>query len=182
MSDVLDRWNRLFEDLEKQRVGVLAKLEAWEPERVYFRPQPGAWCAVEVLDHIVRAETETLADVRVGLADARKLSPEHRPGIATLGRALRSEASFRIPAGASSICPDACATLEEVCWRWEVTRRDLGRMLAELDPGMEGCGVFCHPFAGWMTVDDLISHFSDHLFHHEFQIARLRAASDEPGS
>jgi hypothetical protein len=167
--------SRIFQELETQRKVLLAELTAWPPNRVNFRPAPGAWSAVEVLDHIVRAETGTIADVRKGLQNPHTLGPEERPGIAALNQLLRSDQSFKVPAGAA-IHPDTQTTLSDVTDRWEQTRAEVKSLLDHLTPEDSRCGVFNHPFAGWMTFSDVLDHFSAHLYHHGFQLARLRAS------
>jgi hypothetical protein len=166
-----------FRELESQRTGLLAELATWSPSLLSFRPAPGAWSAVEVLDHIVRAETGTIANVRVGLRTPHILGGEDRPGIAALDRALRSDQSFQVPPGALAIYPDTQTTLPEVLGRWEQARAELRSLVEALAPADAHCGVFCHPFAGWMTVADVLDHFSAHLYHHGFQLARLKATS-----
>jgi hypothetical protein len=177
MSGELDTCFRIFALLEAQRTETLAELSDWSPDRVSFRPAPGSWSAVEVLDHIVRAETGTIADVRIGLRNPHLLRAEDRPGIAALDRALRSEQTFVVPPGAKAIYPDTQTTLSQVAGRWEQTRGDLERLLHELEPSNARCGVFRHPFAGWMTLAEVLDHFSAHLYHHGFQLARLRVSS-----
>jgi hypothetical protein len=169
--------SRIFWQIETQRTELLAELAEWPSSRLSFRPAPGAWSAVEVLDHIVRAETGTIADVRMGLQSPHALGSEERPGIAALDRALRSDQSFKVPAAAEGIHPDAQTTLFDVKGRWEQARADLKSLLATLAPSNVHCGVFRHPFAGWMTFAEVLDHFSAHLYHHGFQLARLRAGS-----
>ena len=177
MSEELDTCYRVFAKLETQRIETLGELCDWSPRRASFRPAPGSWSATEVLDHIVKAETGTIDNVRVGLRNPHILGTEDRPRIAALDRALRSDQSFRVPPGADTILPDAHITLPEVAHRWVQARVELGRLLQELAPHDTRCGVFCHPFAGWMTFAEVLNHFSAHLYHHGFQLARLRASS-----
>lgn len=168
---------RFFHDLETQRLALIAEISAWPVARQCFRASPGTWCAVEVLDHIVRAESGTVADVRDGLRHPHPLGTEERPRIAALDRALRSDGTFQVPATAAAIHPDPSTTLPDVVARWEQSRAELAALLQTLSPAETQCGVFHHPFAGWMTVGDVLDHFAAHLFHHEFQLARLRTAS-----
>lgn len=177
MSKDLDTCYRAFAKLETQRAETLASLDEWGSNRVSFRPEPGSWSAIEVLDHIVRAETGTIADVRNGFQNPHPLGAEERPGIAALDRALRSDQRFQVPRVAGTIYPDAQTTLPDVSQRWKHARVELERLLAELTPHVACCGVFCHPFAGWMTFADVLDHFSAHLYHHGFQLARLRVSS-----
>jgi hypothetical protein len=173
----LTECSRLFQELEMQRIVLLAQLAGWSSGRLSFRPEPGVWSTVEVLDHIVRAETGTIAGVRAGLQNPHMLGGEDRPGIAALDRALRSEQRFKVPPAAQSIHPDAQTSLPEVASRWQHTRAEMGSLLETLTPDDMHRGVFRHPFAGWMTMAEVLNHLSAHLYHHEFQLERLRVIS-----
>lgn len=179
MSSEPEHCHRIFARLERERREILSELARWPPGCVNFRPSPGAWSAVDVLDHIVRAETGSVEDIRRGLKLPHPIGPEDRPGVAALHRALRSEQRFEVPPGADEILPDGKITFAEVHARWERTREELGLLLNGLGPGDTLAGVFQHPFAGWMNISELLEHFSDHLFHHRFQLARLRASAAE---
>jgi len=170
--------SRLFQQLEVQRTGLLAEFSQWPAARLRFRLAPHAWSVVEVLDHIVRAESGTIADIRAGLLRPHPLGSEERPGVAALDRALRSDRAFTVPAEAPEIHPDAQATLADVAPRWEKARAELAAILATLAPDATRCGVFQHPFAGWMTVAEVLEHLHAHLYHHQFQLARLRLSSE----
>jgi hypothetical protein len=177
MSEQLDTCYSVFAKLETQRTETLAELCDWSPRRLSFRPTPGSWSATEVLDHILRAETGTIDNVRVGLRNPHTLGTGDGARIATLDRALRSDQSFKVPPEAEMILPDAHTTLQEVAHRWVQVRVELARLLQTLAPEDARCGVFYHPFAGWMTFAEVLNHFSAHLYHHGFQLARLRLSS-----
>jgi hypothetical protein len=177
MSPELESCHAAFAAIETQRRETLARLAEWAPQRVAFRPSRDSWCAIEVLDHIVRAESGTITDVKDGLKHPHPLGPEERPGIALLDRALRSDERFRIPAGSGTILPDTNTTMPEVLGRWEQARKELRQMLSELAPEDARGGVFKHPFAGWMTVAEVLNHFHAHLYHHTYQLARLEECS-----
>ena len=170
--------SRIFRELEDRRAALIAEFTGWSFRRLCFRPSPGAWSVVEVLDHIVKAESGTIEDVRLGLRDPHVLGDEERPGIAALDRALRSDRTFKVPAEAAAIYPDDQTTLSEIAERWEEARSALRSLLETLVPYDLRCGVFYHPFAGWMTVVEVLDHFSAHLYHHGFQLERLRVSSE----
>jgi hypothetical protein len=176
MATELEGCFQAYQNLEAQRSQVLARLAEWEPRCLTYRPSPEAWSAAEVLDHIVRAEVGTVHDLRSGLRHPHNLGSAQRPSIATLSRILRSDKKFQVPGTAASIHPNRQITLPEVTHRWEQARRHLQLVLQRLSPADTGAGVFQHPFAGWMTVQEVLENFGDHLYHHEFQLERLRAA------
>jgi uncharacterized damage-inducible protein DinB len=171
-----------FERIERERRAALAALSEWPAESLRFRPTPGAWSAPEVLDHIVRAEAGTIADVANGLERPHPLGKEVRPGIAALREALRCDAKYQVPADATMIHPDTQSALDEVVARWELARQRLRSLLENLTPNDTSIGVFRHPFAGWMTVQEVIEHFSDHLYHHQFQLERLHESWAKSGA
>jgi hypothetical protein len=81
-----------------------------------------------------------------------------------------------VPAGAG-IEPDAEVSFAEVVERWDAARGVLRVMVSGMSEEQARCGVFDHPFAGWMTMGEVLGHMRDHLYHHQFQLARLREAS-----
>jgi hypothetical protein len=164
-----------FHRLEDERLHVLAGLKEWPAGSLNFRPDPAAWSAPEVLDHIVLAEAGTLGDVQAGLTNPHPLETEDRSRIAALHRVLRSDRKYVIPATATTIQPKPEVSLAEVSSRWVETRRSMHSVLEQLKPAETASGVFCHPFAGWMTFQEVLEHFSDHLYHHAFQLERIRA-------
>jgi hypothetical protein len=170
--------SRAFKELETRRKELLAELTGWSSSCLGFRPTPSAWSAVEVLDHIVRCEAGTIADIQVGLHNPHTfgIEDEDRSNIAALDRALRSNRILQVPPEEETIYPDAQATLPDVALRWENARADLRSLLESLAPADLSSGVFHHPFAGWMMVSDVLEHFSAHLHHHSFQLARLQTA------
>jgi uncharacterized damage-inducible protein DinB len=181
MNSELTDCLRAFESLEADRARVLAQLAEWPTASISFRPAPNAWSAPEVLDHVVRSETGITASMRRNLQTPHILGGEDRLKVATLYEALRSERKFEVPAGAEAAHPDPRTTLPEVASRWERSRMALGSFMERLTAADLSYGLFCHPFAGWMTFGEVLEHFSTHLYHHEFQLARLRAARDQAG-
>ena len=179
MSSELADCFHAFESIEGDRTRVLAQLGEWPEGCIAFRPAPGAWSAPEVLDHIVRSETGITAAMRRGIRNPHPLEGEDRSGLDALYGALRSDRFFQVPKGADSSYPDPRTTLPEVASRWQQSRIDLRSFLETLTAADLGYGLFRHPSAGWMTFRDVLEHFSTHLFHHEFQLARLRSAWDQ---
>ena len=167
---------RRFEELQRERSELVGELGKWPAKRLSFRPAEGAWSAVEVLDHVVRVESLTIGDMREGLRRPHAVGEGERPKIAELERALRSDKKFRVPAGQGAIYPVAQTTWAEVTERWNEARKELRGMLESMGPEEVQLGVFDLPYAGWMTVEEVLKHFSDHLYHHQFQLERLRAS------
>jgi hypothetical protein len=94
MAIELVECSRMFYELERERAELIAELGEWPSGRLGFRPVAGAWSAVEVLDHVVRAEAGTIEDVRAGLRNPHALGDEGRPGLLRwIGRCVRIRVS-----------------------------------------------------------------------------------------
>jgi DinB superfamily len=169
----LDDCYQLFAGIEVERFEVLFDLGNWPQPYLTFRPSAEAWCAVEVLDHIVKSESGMLKRVCEGLQQPHPLINEDRSRVASLERALRSDRKFPVPSGARSTYPNSQARFSEVIERWEEARIELRHVLNTVSSKNIHCGVFQHPFVGWMTFSDVLRNFSAHLYHHRLQLARI---------
>ena len=162
-----------FGMLEQQKAELLESLRRWPAARTAYRPAADAWSAAEVLDHIVKVETEILAAVRRGLLQPHRIGVRDRVGFWMLDRIFRSDRRVKVPASARKVLPDPNASLAAVAERWDATRRDLARLLEQVPPGEQRAGVFRHPVSGWMTLPQVLRFFWVHVEHHGFQLRRL---------
>jgi hypothetical protein len=171
-----DTVRALFARLEHQKTEMLAGLECWPPDLLTRQPEAEAWCAVQVLDHLVRTETGITARARLGLADPHPVGVRDRMGVALLDRVFRSEHRVKVPAGATTVLPAVCPSLLSVLERWERGRRELQGVLAAPEVATVQDGVFRHPVAGWMTFEQVLQFFSVHMIHHGYQLRRIHGA------
>lgn len=163
--------------LEHQKAALIAELAALPPAQRAYRPAPGQWSAVEVLDHLVRVEREILVAARRGVASPQRRGLRDRVGVALLDWLFRSDRRVRVPTSVPQVLPAAGADFATVCGEWGVARAELADFLAALSPQQLGGGIFRHPVAGWMNVGQVLRFFWVHTHHHRFQLDRLRAAA-----
>ena len=167
-----------LKQLEEQKAEILSLLDGWSPARLAYRPAPDAWSAVEVLDHLVRAEIGITAAARRGLQQPHAIGLRDRLGFFFLDRIFRSQRRVKVPSSASAVLPDPTVTLPSVIQRWDDTRHELAELLARVTPDQMQAGVFRHPVSGWMNLPNVLSFFSVHLTHHRFQLQRLSTESE----
>lgn len=166
-----------FTQLEKQKTEMLATVEGWSATRLAFRPTPGAWSATEMLDHMVKVENGILAGVRQRLKTPHRIGIRDRAGVLLLNRVFRSDRRVKVPASAKEVMPGDTPDLNSVLQRWSDGRIELADFLAHTPSEQFRGGVFRHPVAGWMSLQQVLDFFSVHIIHHSFQLARLRDAS-----
>jgi hypothetical protein len=163
--------------IEQQKNAVLATVEAWPAELQALRRADGGWSALEVLDHLVRVETEIAAEVAKGLAEPRRLGVRDLLGFVFVQRVFLSRRRVKVPGAVKELVSRRRGLeLGEIAGRWERARADLARLGREVEEA--GCreGVFRHPVSGWMNFERVLRFFSAHLVHHGYQLERIGAA------
>src|SRR5690242_9659782 len=70
--------SRTFSKLEAEKQRVLARLEAWPEERLTRRPPGGGWCALEVIDHVIRTEGAVLAMMKTNRGAGNRATVSQR--------------------------------------------------------------------------------------------------------
>ena len=167
-----------FDHLEKQKSQTLALLADWSPARLAYRPTADAWSAIQVIDHIVRAESAMVAAARRGLQKPHRIGVRDRLGYLFVYSLFRSARRVKVPGSVAQVLPDANVDFASVRLRWNDAREDLARLLSQVTPDQLRAGVFRHPVIGWMSVPRILGFFAVHIHHHAFQLARIRAASE----
>ena len=71
-----------FREIEGKKSDLLDRLSRWTDDQLYFSPAAAQWSAVQVVDHLVRTESEIQKVV------LRGLSNPHRIGLSDRARTL----------------------------------------------------------------------------------------------
>ena len=168
-----------IEQLEDQKVELLAALTGWSQARLLHRPSAGEWCALEMLDHLVKVEVGILKTAKRGLRAPHRIGFTDRLRTRFLNGVFRSERKVKVPASASQVLPGSNLALPAIIERWDQCRAELAQMLMTETAERLKKGLFKHPVGGWMGMPEILEFFSVHLIHHGYQLARLRESSEE---
>ncbi len=177
MPHTLAYCRSMLGELEERRQSLLTEVASWPEDRRRFSPGPGAWSALQVVEHLIKTEAAILTSMRAGLGRPRRRGLRDLAGVWFLDRVFRSPRRVKTPASASRVLPGDPISLDDLTGQWHTTRRELDKVIAGLTPEQTRGGVFRHPISGWMRVGDTLNFFSSHLIHHRFQLARIRDAS-----
>lgn len=173
-----------FAALERARGALIAELRGYSDDALNAPPAPGAWSALQTVQHVIRAEQGTVA--YVGKKTAHPEAVERAPLKATLRSAvltlfLRSPLRFAAPPFTAEIPPRS--TLAETAALWETARGELEELLRTFPPELRGASVFRHPRLGPMRLPHALRFMREHLRRHRGQIDRaLAAAPDRSGT
>jgi DinB family protein len=166
-----------FVKCEQLKGAMLAEVSAWSAERQNFRATPESWSAVCVLDHLVKVDRGVLDNIRHHLPAGRPVRFKNVSRGAMVFVALALPTRVGIPTGAGPIGPEENAQLPVVTAQWNEVRSEISELLNSLQPEQFRTGLFRHPLSGWMNLHRTMQFLYIHMFHHKYQLARIRRAS-----
>ena len=167
------RLSHLVNTAETHRQSLLAELAHYPPEVLQRPPAPGAWSVVEVLQHLILAETATLAYMKkklMGVAHVPKTggSAEFRMLLLRIFNAL----PLKIKAPAVIANPPAQVSLEETARQWHALRQQWRAFLESIPENDLRKALFKHPLAGRLNVYHAADFMDWHVIRHEKQIRK----------
>ena len=163
----------LIHSLDVQRLALLVELESLDVEILQAKPGPDAWSILEILEHVVVAESVILrglpswADL---VAQPRNLG--HRLKYVLVTLVLRLRIPVKVPS--RRMLPSGQRSLAELRAAWEAHMVWLRALVAEGEAAAHGSACFTHPVAGPITLVQALRMDLLHLGIHRRQIARLR--------
>ena len=170
---MVDNVSRVFQTLELQKRALLDRIAAWPTEQRQFRPAPGRWSALDIVDHLVRMEETALVGVQTNLPHGHPVRIIDRLSGMLVNGLMRSPIRIRVPAGVPAVLPDGAADLDALGNRWAEIRKEMASLLCLLAQEQLHTGLVRHPVAGWMSILQGMRFLSAHLIHHEYQLDRL---------
>ncbi len=166
---------KLIATMDGRKAAMLQDAAAWGPEALLFRPAPTTWCALDVIDHLSKVESEIALSVQANAATPRAVPPRDKVMAIVVYSAMYAPTRIKAPAGAATTLPRTPASLEEASGTWSAARQLVTETITALEEKQVRGGVFQHPVSGWMSAAGTLRFLDAHLAHHAFQWKRLRA-------
>ena len=181
MVGMTPRLQKPFDQLQAQTEKLLAQLAGWSPEQLRHRPNPAAWCAAEVLDHLARTDRGIFATMRrtVNSDVTNPVTTKDRLTTAMVLAAMRSTARTKVPPAASLVLPDPTCDPAAAIAELLATHTELGTFLDQLPSAQLANGVFRHPVGGWMNPARTVTFLAVHMRHHRYQIDRIQGSAPQ---
>ncbi|MEM9665591.1 MAG: DinB family protein [Bacteroidota bacterium] len=164
MTNQLDRLDRL-------RASLLAEVQAVPPSARTWRPAPGTWSALEIVEHLVLAEEEVLGDLQDPASQpAQTRTARHWVGFALVLGVLASPIRVRIPS--PGMQPTGAWMLGPLETRWDTHHRRLRTFVEHARPHDLRRPIFAHPVAGPLSPRQALWMLEVHLRLHHRQLRR----------
>jgi len=165
-----------FDRLEATRERILRRLGGLDRALLNRPPARGGWSALQVLHHVMTAETVTLdyigKKMKAG-ADLPRAGLVSRLRLLVLRVVLASPLRFKAPARSAGV--PAEIEEEELRARWESVRAAWRERLDGFPPELIDRTVLRHPYVGLMGLRDTLGFMQAHLDHHLRQLDRVLA-------
>lgn len=169
-----------FDRLEATRKDLVGRLEARD-HVVLNRPRAdGGWSVVQVLSHVISAESGTRRYISRKMLGGTSLPPAGFTSgarLLALKLAMVSPVRFRAPAITAEVPEEADPAA--VFAQWDEVREKWRRLLDEFPDEIRDRMVFRHTLVGLMGMDDTLVFLQTHLDHHARQIDRLLDAGPQ---
>ena len=168
-----------LQKLEQGRVYFEKLLKQSNASQLGFAPHPRHWNILQVVDHIIKVERQTLnflqnfdfsrKDEKVGMKNRIKFF--------LLKLSLKSNLKFKVPT--KEVIPEVKG-VSELLQEWEKLRNDLNDFLEGYPIEKLQNFIFFHPKSGKLNIFQTLEFLQDHMKHHRQQVRRISNYADFP--
>lgn len=165
---------RRIDDLEVLRNDVVSEYDSYTEQQLSFQPEAGHWNLLQVLDHIVTSEKMSAIYMKRQLS-AKKYPPA--PGFKSSVRykllKLALWLPFRYKAPAIVDSSDKSPRLNDLKKSWQTIRQEIRILTENTDEELLSLGIYSHPRAGILNMEQALDFMDLHIRHHQKQIQRI---------
>lgn len=168
MKSLTDRLQRI----EALRTSLLAETGGLDLQSLTTRLEPDKWSILEVLEHLVRSETDVMRGIFEGeTLAARERTLGNRMAFLVVMFVLRYPIPVKTPS--RGMVPRGKWSWDEISSKWEQNHKTIRKFVDELDEEGRRQAVFAHPVSGPLTPYQAILMLEVHLRRHARQIRRM---------
>ncbi len=170
-----------FEKLELRRIALMKLITSLSNDKYNQQPSSDSWSVAQAANHIFLSEQLSTAYIRKKLSYPDTLQPfqlKSWGGVFLIKLALWSNYKRKAPVAINMWEQQTILSQEELEQQWIKLRTD---MIALIEKNQEAFGshmVYRHPFAGRMTMHQMLIFLNDHMAHHMKQINRIVSKLD----
>lgn len=175
MAALNKKLQRQFDRMEEKKRRLISIASNLSAEAYACQPDETTWSPGQIINHLYLSEKLSLAYLR------KKMSyPETIPSYTLkswwntcLAKAiLLSPKKLKAPAGID-MWQHKALPIPELSQQWDALRNEMKNYLVDSYPDFHDKLVYNHPFAGRMTMLQMLIFFNDHIDHHTRQLHRV---------
>jgi len=169
MSELTVKLDRLNEHLDF----LFDRLSTCTHEQLNSHPKPGSWSAIQVMHHLMLAESYSMMYCEKKLKNSvsfRKNSIASYIRSLLLRWYLLSGLKAKAPSRVNTDNLPESDSLDQVKQQWLDQRQKLLLWLEKISPVYLDKAIYKHPVAGYISLSGMLSFFEAHFRHHVPQI------------
>jgi len=165
-----------FDEIEKSRKNLFEDLSSYDDDIINKKPKPGAWSIAQVVEHLIKAEENSLIYLRKKTQDTSKVPVA---GVGSRWRYFITAAVFMTNIKYKSpelIAPtDNYFTIGQLDKHWAQVRKEIYDLLNSLPEADLKKQIWKHAVSGKMNVSQMLAFFNIHFNRHRKQVYRTLA-------
>lgn len=166
--------NENYDKLVKMKDQVLASLDGWDIEILQKQPDDVSWSVVQIVNHLILVERMSLVYIKKKYPAIEALGEEglkQKLAIKGLKLAQRSSKRFKAPQAVGQ--PQNGQDLGQLQEEWNKAQEELRAFLEEYPDKYLKKLLFKHPFAGRLSLAQMMKVNLYHIERHKSQIDAL---------
>ena len=178
-----EKYYEIFNELEGYKKGILIDFNDLSQDQLNFKMKTKNWSLLQIVEHIILAETGTINYVNKKLLGKESLK---NSGFFSF---LRSKtlnyfmnSGIRFKARVETTLPAEQPNLKEITLKWDIARNAIKRLIDASDETLLQKQIFKHPLAGRINGLQMLEFLQIHLKRHFKQIVELKKHPAFPGN
>ena len=162
-----------FEKLELKKKILINLITSLSDEKYNQQPSSGSWSVAQAANHIFLSEQLSTAYIRKKLSYPDTLLPfqiKSWGGVYLIKLVLWSGYKRKAPVNINMWEQQPILSQADLEQQWSKLRADMITLIEKHQEAFGSHMVYRHPFAGRMTMHQMLIFFNDHMAHHMKQI------------
>jgi len=165
-----------FQRLEQKKKDLFTQIASLSDEKYRQQPSPGRWSVAQAANHIYLSEQLSTAYIRKKLSYPDTLLPfqvKSWGGVFLIKLVLWTSYKRKAPVNINMWEQQTILSQADLEQHWSSLRAEMITLIEKHQPAFGSHMVYRHPFAGRMTMRQMLIFFNDHMAHHIKQINRI---------
>lgn len=167
--------------IEGFKSDIMANFNQLTPNQLNFKPSANKWSLIQVAEHLMLAETNSLNYVNKKiLAPKALLNSSFTSKLSALLLKFVFKLPIKIKRRPVMVSPTDSPDYNNVLLRWDIAREALKQLIDKQSDEILDQLIYKHPFAGRLNGYQMLCFFEDHIKHHQKQMNRIKAHKNYP--
>ena len=176
MTVVESRLDKQFRLLEEKRKKLMRVIQTIPEEKYFTQPPSGGWSVAQAANHIFLSENLSLSYLKKKLSYPDTVPPfniRSWGGVLLIKFVFLASFKTKAPKAINMREEQVILAQDDLEQKWSTFRADLISFVKQQEPAMGSRLAYKHPFAGRMTMYQMLIFMNDHMAHHMRQIDRI---------